>query len=421
MLVGQLWTPNRDAAGKVIASDLSALPTNQWLDIEGSLNDLNDVVQLPHYPKAGAAGGDSAVNIVDAWGGAAWDYINQRMNIGNGGHGDVHECETGIYVVDAATLRFERLVDRQPLSMVQAWDFGTHALVLVSKGNAVNVPLVNGVPSFPHTYDGLVWLPPGTPGAGPVKGGMFLPGNARSVVNLDTGEYAPTHWNSPERVVQDWSYAMCFVDGSSVYRPNGSWFVSQFELDKTEATDWSSISIGKSNYSSIRLTNVPFPYSAQTFCRLREVREVAAIKAGGAVRIRAGEAIDHVVANSFGQKDWAAYMDAVTFTSDDGSHADFSAAAMADDGPLCDAGVHYDHAAACIWYQGCHVGSPLYKITQLDSRTSWKTQKIAGTGARYKAYHGTYGRFAVATLYGVKLALRVSGTTQPLQVMRIDA
>lgn len=406
-------------------SDLAQLPRRVYLDLGGSDNDINDAIQLPHYPKAGtpAGGPDGSVNIIDAWGGAAWDFLRQRMHIGSGGHGDAHECETGVYTLDAATLRVSRSVDRQPLSMVQSWNFTTHQLEPVSRGNAASCPLINGVPPFTHTYDGLIWLPPGTPGAGPLNGGLFIPGQAKGVVNLDDGTYSTTHWNNPETFIEDWSYCMCFLHGNVIYRPYGSWLVETFDLSQRQMTDWSKRtaggpdSLGKLDTSPINMS-VPLPYSAQTFVRMRERGEFAVIVAGGAKRVRYVQAIAGAPVQ-FGRKDWTSYIDVITFTSDDGSHADFSAAAMADDGALCDAGVHYDHDNACIWYQGSKLGGALYKITNLDT-LSWKIAKVPGVAARYDAHHGTYGRFAVATFGTVKLGLRVSATAHPVQVVRLD-
>lgn len=410
-LSNNTWTPNRDAAGDVLLSDYAQLPLNQWVDVAGENNRLDSVIETPHAPRAAGQGGDGTPNIVAAWGGAAWDYVNQRMIIAGGGHADLIEYATGIYGITAGRLRFERLVDSQPPSALQAWNFSTHRLEPVSLGNSGNVPLRTGVPSFGHTFDGMVWLPPGTPGAGAVSGGLYITGMARTVVNLDNSVYQTTNWNNPETDIQDWSYSMSFFDGHTVYGPRAGWFHFKYDLTRTQATTWSVTSFGEMtvNYSKSR---VLMPYSNKTWCWMRERREHVAFSAAAVRRTRYGAAIDA------GGTDWSAYVDTVALTSNDGSHLDFTEKALADDGPLSSAGVHYDDAEACIWLQANNVGGPMYKITGIAG-AQWTVQRVAGTAARFAPLRMTYGRFRVAMIGGIKLAMRVSATTDPIQVMRI--
>lgn len=412
-LSGANWTPNRDVSGDVLLTDFPQLPLNTWLDVVGTNSELNDVIETPHHPKAGTppGGPDGAPGIVAAWGGAAWDYNNQRMIIAGGGHGDSHECETGIYGVTAAKLQFERLINRQPLSQVQSWDFGgTNALTPQSRGNANTVPLLNGVPAFNHTYHQLLWVPPGTPGAGSVLGGVAIMGNVRSVVNLDTGVYQTAHWNNPTTDVQDWSNGIAFLDGNTVLRPSGSFFWWRYNLNETEATTWSATSFGRliKNFASAA---GEFRYNDTLFIWLRERREAVSLGRTTKMRVRYGQAMDAAATS------WTSYYDAITLTG--AGAADFTNTNLTENGYLAQAGAHYDHAAGCIWVQGNDVGSQLYQITGIATNT-WTVTKIAGTGARYRPTNLTYGRFKVATIGGVKLAMRVSSTTDPLQVMRIS-
>ncbi|MBI5256404.1 MAG: hypothetical protein HY855_07895 [Burkholderiales bacterium] len=414
-LTGRAWLPNRDDAGEVLMSDLTKLPVNQWLDVAGPGSRLDNVLEFPRPPRAGNSSGDASANIIAAWGGAAWDHQNQRMIIAGGGHGDLAEWATGIYGVSASRLSFERLVNSQSPAAVQSWNYTTHKLEPVSRGNATNVPLTTGVPSFTHTYDGLVWLPPGTPGAGPMKGGLFIPGNARTVVNLDTGVYQTTHWNNPETDIQDWSYCTAFVDGHAVYGPRGSWFHFKYDLTRTQSTTWHPKSFGDMKTAYARCS-VPVPYANKMWGWMRERREYVTFATTGIVRVRYGQALIGDADATL--HDWTPFIDAVTLVSSDGSHADFNAMTLADEGALSSAGIHYDHAAGCLWIQANPVGGCLYQVTGLATNT-WTVRKIAGTEARYAPVHMTYGRFRVATVGGVKLAIRVTGTTDPLQVMRL--
>ena len=130
------------------------------------------------------------------------------------------------------------------------------------------------------------------------------------------------------------------------------------------------------------------------------------------MRVRHGQAIDAGAAN------WTPYHDAVELQSEDGSHLDFDAAALRDSGPLSNAGMHYDHDAGCLWVQAHPLGGLLYRIDGFDG-SRWTVRRHAGTGALQPAGHGTWGRFRVARFGTVKLALRVTSTTQPTQVMRL--
>ena len=84
-------------------SDFERLPLNRW--VSADTNQLDSVVPTPRYPTF-LGQPDGSRNIVNAWSGAAWDYINQRMYLSGGGHADSHFCENGIYELSVDTLRF---------------------------------------------------------------------------------------------------------------------------------------------------------------------------------------------------------------------------------------------------------------------------------------------------------------------------
>jgi hypothetical protein len=407
-IIGSVWTPNRDVAGNVISGNWLGLPLNTWLDVAGQ--SVNNVVQVPHL--LNLWGTDSASSIAGAWGGAAWDYVNQRMYVIGGGHGDGSSCEMGIYMLDAAKLQFTRVRDRDPIEQAAGWSDAAGSLQAGEQWYGGNAPLLNGNPGSMHTYWGVVWIPPEV--MGNTNGGMFYPGLAKAVWNFDTHVWTTTHWFTPLHVgSMDWSNCAAFVDGTSVYGPHGNWYHWQFDLTQTEATDASATSFGKL-YTMRASADKQSNAGSAAWGLLRERRETFSFSAGGSrVRVRYGAALD---ANA---TDWAAYSDNITLTSSDGSHTDFNGTTLADSANLCAAGSGYDHATQTLHLMGNTVGGQLYKITGLSTNT-WNVEKVAGTGALRTAPQGAYGRVRMATFAGKKFLLRVSGTTHPLQVMRIS-
>lgn len=408
---GATWSPTRDADGRVLASDWTQLPTMRWFFVSDAV--LDRVIETPRYPKAKASSGDASANIVAAWGGAAWDHQNQIMYISGGGHGDTHECETGIYALNAAQMQFRRVVNRAPLEMVQSWNFSQGEIVPRSSGNATNMPLRNGVPAAIHSYDGLVWIPPGLPGAGANAGGLFCPGNARAIVNLDSGQYSIAHWFKPTRDSANWSYCTAFLDGGAIYGPHDSFAHFRFELAASEATDWSTQSLGRMSFNAIS-SSTALPYANRSWTLLRERREqVCLFGDARGIRVRHGQALDAQASN------WTTYHEPLSLSSSDGSHLDFNPSTLADDGALANAGMHYDHSRACIWVQSNAKDGGLYRIDGLEG-PNWRVSRQAGPAALLGHQHGTWGRFRIARLAGADVAIRLSSTTEALQVLRLS-
>ncbi|MCV2364576.1 hypothetical protein LNV23_14070 [Paucibacter sp. DJ1R-11] len=382
----------------------------RWLFVADAV--LDSVIETPRYPKPKASSGDGSPNIIGAWGGAAWDHQNQVMYISGGGHGDAHECETGIYALYAAQLRFKRVVNRSPLDTVQSWDFSQGKIVPQSSGNSTNMPLRHGVPASIHTYDGLVWIPPGLPGAGATAGGLFYPGSARAIVNLDLAQYSSAHWFNPLNATGSWSYSAAFLDGSAIYGPHDSFAHFKFDLNAYEATDWSAQSLGQLKFNAYS-SSTALPYANRAWTLMRERREQVSIFGDAmGVRLRHGQALDAKASN------WTSYHERLSLSSTDGSHLDFNSISLADDGPLANAGLQYDHARACLWVQSNAKDGGLYRIDGLDG-TNWRVSRQAGPAALAGAGHGSWGRFRLARLGEKDIALRVSSTTERLQVLRL--
>lgn len=394
----------------MLLSDWAQLPPLRWLFVADVV--MDSVIERPRYPKPKASSGDGSPNIIAAWGGAAWDHQNQVMYISGGGHGDAHECETGIYALNAAQLQFKRVVDRAPLDMLQSWDFAQRKIVTQSMGNSSNMPLRHGVPASVHTYDGLVWIPPGLPGAGPVAGGLFYPGNARAIVNLDLAHYAAAHWFNPLKDSANWSYCTAFLDGSAIYGPHDSFAHFKFDLNATEATDWSPQSLGQLQFNAFS-SSTALPYANRAWTLLRERREQVSLFGNATgIRVRHGQALDAKASN------WTSYHDRLSLSSSDGAHLDFNPTSLADDGELANAGMHYDAARSCLWVQSNAENGALYRIDGLEGN-NWRVSKQLGPAALLGHPHGTWGRFRLARLGGTDVALRLSSTTDPVQVLRL--
>lgn len=403
---GATWAPARDGQGNVLAGNWAGLPLNTWLEVDGQV--LNDVIEIPHY--LNGYGSDGSAHIIGAWSGGAWDYMNQRLYMSGGGHADSHCCDVGVYMLDVAKLHLSRVVDRQPQTQQQAWDANTHQLIDANNTAPTNCPLKNGVPGASHTYHALVWVPPSVMGNS--QGGLFYPGPARAIINLDNNSYSTCNWFNPDNDGLDWSNCAAFIDGSKLYGPISYWNHWKFDLAQTQATDWSETSLGY--FGNGVSADINIPVGSALWGWLPERREEFSFQ-GSSLRnrMRYGEAIDASATN------WTAYGDAITLTSFDDSHLDFNSTTLVDGALMNSAGVCYDHATETIYIVPNTVGGLLYKITGLDGNT-WTTEKISGTGMLTGAGHGTYGRARLATFAGKKFLVRITSTTTPVEVMRIS-
>lgn len=418
-ITGSAWTPNR-SGGNVLATDFPQLPLNTWVTVAGANNKLTDVREAAVYPKG--TGTDGWPQIVTAWGGAAWDYDNKRMLISGGGHSDASACENGIYGVDFATMQTTRIVNRDALASALTWN-GSALVAGEPWGGGHNYPTATGRPGTSHTYHGLVWIPTATMTAlglgSPVKGGLFYPGNAKVIYNLDTGATSKTWW---KRTHFDNSYYTAMVDGNLVFGPYGSFGWHRWDASSSEMTDWQAESYdptpatpSQGAFLANATNSTVWAYGSKCFVWMKERRECVSIAGNQtAQRMKYGQAIDAATTT------WDAYQETITLTSVNGTdHLDFSTANLLDSGTnlLCAAGAHYDHANSCIWIQANTSSSALYKITGV-SGTTWTVLKL-GTSALTASSNGTYGRFVVASMGGATVGMRISSVDNPIEVIRL--
>lgn len=418
---GTTYTPNRDASGNVLQSDLNQLPVlGGWLEVNDSQAILDSAIETPHYMNSG--GGDGAKNIVEVWCGMAWDVATRRGWMwAGGGHGGTRNNDNACYELDATRLRFSRIKDRTSEANIRAWNASIGAIETSNLTSVENVVQGDGVIGTTHTYDGIKWVPPGFPGAGPVKGGLHVASWARQTLNLDTGAVTTAWWNKPTTSpFTDWSYCATVRVGNVLYHPRSAFSVAKFDAAATQATDHSATSAGALSYSfASHATN--FVHNHRAFCDMAARREAVSISGAAgapAVRMRYGAAHDS------GSTNWSSYLQTIALTSADGSHNDFAAANFTDPGggnPSKFFGCTpvYDDKNQCLWMQGNEVGDNLYRISNLHLAT-WTTQRITGVTALRRCINGTYGRFAALQFGDVVLGVRVSSTTDKVQIVRLS-
>lgn len=434
---GSAWTPARDGSGNVFASDLQSLPLNSWLYVVGANASLNSAIQTPHYWRT-EFGADSAPGIVDAWSGAAWDWQNNVMYITGGGHGDSSMLENGVYAFDARKMSWSRVKDRSLPSAWQrsepngSWTYvnpsPTAANGTPSAGTTFNNPLADNAPTATHTYHQLVWVPPSVMGGGNIKGGFYQGGSTRGVLDLDTAVWRPLHFYKLTTSGADWaSYVCAFLDNNAVYHLRGGdppQSRYKFTLSGSEPTDWTFAGQDSFGVFANMGSQTGFKQKDSAFVELRERREHVYFSGDQrAHRIRHGQMIDA------GSSNWDSYTDLITLTSTDGSHLDFNSNAFFNNDvfypPVPGAsnftvfGAAYDHDTQAIYVAPNYTGSRMYKITGLNT-SAWNVEKLpVGTGVLSSQAHQTNGRFRIATVSGVKIAVRVSSTTRQTEVCRL--
>ncbi len=420
-ITGNSWTPNRDGSGNVLQSDFEQLPVlGGYLEVQDSLAIMTNVMEKPPYLNIAGSSGER--HYVDVWNGMSWSpTLRMGWMYAAGGHGGNRQNDNPCIQFDANTMRFSRIRDRASEVNLRGYNATTHQLEngLVD-GLAFNSVQGDGSIGTVHTFDGQVYLPPGSPGAGPTKGGLHVTGWARQTINLDTLELTTPWWNRQNTSpFTNWAWTASVRCGNVIYHPRDSFSVARFDLSATQATDHSPTSAGSLNYSFATHTT-QFVHNNRAFCDMVARRECVSFSGASgaqAVRMRYGDAHDA------GATNWQPYMQTITLTSSDGSHTDFSTANFTFPGAelpskfFAATPVH-DPVNNCLWMQGNEVGDALYRITGLDSAT-WTTQRFNAVTATRRCINGTYGRFVALQFGAVTLGVRISSTSAPVQIVRL--
>jgi hypothetical protein len=248
----------------------------------------------------------------------------------------------------------------------------------------------------------------------PKFGGLFYPGCAKAVVNLDTKEYSKLHWNQK---YFDVSYITAVLWKNTIIMPRASFSYARLDLSGSEMTDWQTSgfdpdpktpSLGKT-LPSVN-SNAAFVYNSRFFCDMPERGEMVSV-CTKPIKVRYGKAEDDQA------KDWTNYCEAISLT---GNTEDFTEKNFADTGAnlLSQCGAHYLHGAKEIWVCPNLKAAELYRITDID-KNSWSVERIAGTGILTPGGAGTYGRFVVFEIHNTKIGMRISSTSEPIEVIRL--
>jgi hypothetical protein len=409
-LTADLWTPNLDASGKILASDFEKLPLNRW--VAASTNKLDDVVPTPRYPTY-LGHPDGSRSIIDAWCGAAWNYVDQKMYFSGGGHADSHFCENGIYELEADTLRFSMAMPRAPMSAAQYWDPASQNFVSGTNGSGGGPPLRDGSVPASHTYDSLIWIPSNV--VGNQRGAILMFHYGIGVVDLDTRTYDTALFD--HTATYDLSYKMNEMDGWNMIYARANFYYRRWDMRPTarSVSRWSNNSRGTDLGYFDAGANIV--YNHKMMVRMPHRREFVVLSGTANTRCRYGQAFDSNNRNS-----WRTYHDTITLTSSDGSHLDFANRGLWTDtgtgGSLFAAGGTYDHWGNCIWVQSNHQGGTLYKITGLNSN-SWTVSRVTGAAALTASKNGTYHRCQVIYKGAATCLLRASSTIGWPEVCRV--
>jgi hypothetical protein len=409
-LTGDLWAPHRAADGAVLLSDFEQLPLRRWVRVAS--NKLDDVVPRPRYPTF-VGNDDGSPNIVAAWSGAAWDYVNQRMYLSGGGHADSHYCENGIYELAVDSLRFSETVRRSPLSATQYWDETQKRIVSGMTGNTANAPLADGSVPASHTFDSLVWVPGRV--AGNQRGALAMFHDAVGVVDLDTRQYDTVYFDGPSPV--DLNYKNCEMDGwTLLHMRNGNQYRRWDLRPQTRSkTRYSNNSRGA--YLGHVDAGADLVYGHKLLVRMPQRRENVVLSGSANTRFRYGRALD-----SGAPSPWGAFHERIVLESNDGSHQVFNNPAQwllqTPATPLFAAGGTYDHAGQCIWVQTNLAAGALYKLTGLDG-PRWHVERVPGVAALSTNINGTYQRCQLFSKGAARCLLRVSSTTAYPEVCRV--
>ena len=444
---GSNWTPNTDAAGEILDTDWAQLPLMTTLNV--ITNKLDDVVPTPRLATKGG-NSDGSPALITAWGSAANDYVNQRLYFMGGGHADSHLCENGVYKLDSATLRFTLAATRSAAASGQWWN-GAGFTALTGSSDIHNesaaYPMADGKPGASHTFWMLDWVPPGL--MGNASGGVINHFYSKHLLNVDTGAWDTPWWDyggsgSFSATISDnvdFSYGLAVRDGLKVFQPANDFYVRAWDYGQRVSTTWSGIaggtSLGKPLYPVSAASTGGFSVgdriirNQKLVLRMPERREVVflGVQSEGAAaayhrRLRLGVAVDATSSYSSGTN-WSSYLDTLTLTSSDGSHADFNLQSNWTDtqdvtGKLMAAGAMWDNATGTAWVWGNNATDDLYKLTGLASGNTVTVERQASTARPlFYAKNGTYGKCMLVTRGGATCLVRYVSTTRYPEIVRV--
>jgi hypothetical protein len=212
-LVGDVWTPGRDAQGRVNLASWNTVPTGRWIEVGGSRIDT----QLTAAVQAVSAGWSlqqlwgfsNSSNLMQSWSGFTIDQANARLWFLGGGHSDGYN--NGLYRFDFYRMQWAIECPPSPRSTMStayltngsstnhpqstataAANFNANNAAGLTTGvlvPALNGPMydeipTDGKPTARHSYQGLVYVP--TVGA---QGSVFMHARRLWRYDIATGQW----------------------------------------------------------------------------------------------------------------------------------------------------------------------------------------------------------------------------------------
>jgi hypothetical protein len=187
-LVGDVWTPGRDANGVVNRASWDTVPTGRWIEVAGTRIDeqLTAAVQAVSsgWTLQQLWGANNGSNLMQSWSGFAVDQANARFWFLGGGHSDGYN--NGLYRFDlyrmqwaienpptprssmsAAYLANGSSTNNPEATATAAANFNANNPAGTTTGTlvpATNGPMYDEIPvdlkpTARHSYQGLVYVP----------------------------------------------------------------------------------------------------------------------------------------------------------------------------------------------------------------------------------------------------------------------
>jgi hypothetical protein len=170
-----IWTPGRDATGRVTDASWALVPTERWVSVAGTRIDGLDAQVKAAVPGWRDYGSNGWTGVTDAWSGFAVDTAGSRMWIMGGGHNN--STNNGVYRFDALRMQWDiESLPSDPANWSAAYkssgnfsknpesdaqftaSFAAGTLKPINDWYADELP-GDRKPTARHTYSGMVYVP----------------------------------------------------------------------------------------------------------------------------------------------------------------------------------------------------------------------------------------------------------------------
>lgn len=425
-VLNSVWTPTRGADGNVVQSDWATLPGPQSYSLGGPFNKLSD--RKPSPVLTASSGGDAFHQNFTAWGSAAWDGSRKLLYHWGGGHGDSQAAEQTVYAFSADKAQLLPNVHSSPaastaLKLSNYADINSALVPGDMFPPGFNLPLSNGTPGAQHPWNLPQFIPPATMAAigytTNTKGGLFMGGSAKAVLNLDTDTFTKLHWKRSTPDNSNWTSALV---GTILYRMYGG-YILRFDLAQSELTDWQTSgydpqpsvpSVGKEIAAITGTGTYSLPTSSKIFGRMDARNELVGFYGTSTKRVKIGlihqagavaaNHYENITLTSANGTDHLPFLDAANFVENDVGIQTL----------LCNAGCSYEPETQLLYVAGNFANTPIWEISGIAG-TTWT---VRDTGARTitAALNGQYGRFQAFRQAGRTFAVRMAEVFTPFEI-----